>query len=104
MNQDASKISNAESMESYLDSLDRDFCHLVIFGARAGETEKIRHLIQGQGLRILDDRIFPHKQQAGNLVDFFVKLQPCAVGELIMELSGAGIQGRFQGYRQSHRP
>lgn len=93
--------SNTENIESILGHLDRDFCHLAIFGILPEDIDKARGLIANQGLNILEERIFPHgRQQSQGLFDLFIKLPPCSMRDLIMDLSSAGIKGRFQGYNR----
>ena len=89
------------SIQSRLDRLDRDFCHLVIFGIQNEDIIKVERLVSEQGLTILEESTFGHgRPQPDNLVDLFLKLPPCSIRDLIMDLSAAGIRGRFQGYNR----
>ena len=88
------------TLENYLQNLNSAAAYLILSGGRDTDHAKLKKLILAQGLSILDERIFGCGQagEAGEVKDYLLKLPPCSVRELILELSGHGIQGTLKGY------
>ncbi len=92
--------SQNDSLEAYLQHLNSSAAYLVLSGGRSKDHAKLKRLILAQGLTILDERTFGANTEgdAEEAGDYLLKLQPCSVRELILELSAQGIQGTFKGY------
>lgn len=99
MRKPGTSLSDSDTLESYLQELNPDSAYLVLMGARAEDCKKLTRLIRQRGLNILEKRVFARKQmEPAETVDLLLKLPPCPVRELILELSGQGVQGSFKGY------